>query len=484
MLLSSLNSKKGGGMNNKYYRKGVCLLCDNQAKSGEHVFPAALGGRRTNNKLYCHYHNQKLGFFVGVINRDFSLFNSLLDVRPDREDTRKPSVQQGINGYKYRLKRECVSDIPPSLSESNDLKIGEKFTLSFSNLEHFQSWKSEQEKSGYRIDVIEKSEVRKVLHTSPTSAHVSFDEMTLHSISYLALNAIVNYCQDAISFVDYSNVIPVLLSPDSNSPVAEWDGRKYEDVAGKKEYEFGHTFIFIISAKEKTAKVWVSLFATFNFMVHIGGVEINKDYLKRLDIDPLCNSAPNDLKISNMKSGLYDSIYNTKSVFDVREDYNGRIGELIDRMQKYNLTKEVEVFIDGLGVVDNAREYICEFVCEQLQVIYYNLHKADRAFFKIALPEIMLRFNDFLSSESKLFDTFMVSDEKSYLGISEGTFDLLMKAKGKFEEGIAEIVGKGFDKQGAVEEVVLFLSPSSNHNKKFLIDIIFSQWESKVFRKK
>ncbi|WP_129557098.1 hypothetical protein [Klebsiella variicola] len=471
-------------MNKKYYRKGVCLLCDNPANSGEHVFPAALGGRRTNNKLYCHYHNQKLGFFVGVINGNFSLFNSLLDVRPDREETRKPSIQQGVNGYRYRLKRESVSDIPPSLSEFNDLKVGEKFTLSFSSVEHFQAWKSEQEKSGYRIEVIEKSEVRRVLHTSPISAHVSFDEMTLHSISYLALNAIVNYCQDVISSIDYSNVIPVLLSPDSNSPVAEWDGRKYEDVAGEKEYEFGHTFLFIISAKKKTAKVWVSLFSTFNFMVHIGGVEINKDYFKRLDIDPLCHSAPNDLRISNLKSGLHDCIYNTKNIFDVREDCNRRIEELIDCIQKYNLTKEVEVFVDGLGVVDNASEYICEFVSEQLQVVYYNLHNADRVFFKIVLPQIILQFNGFLSSESKRFDTFMVPDEKSYLGISEETCDLLMKVKGKFEEGIAEIVDKSLDKKGVVEEVVLFLSPEVNLNKKFLIDIISSQWKSTAFGKK
>ncbi|HCB3444149.1 TPA: hypothetical protein MYV42_004954 [Klebsiella pneumoniae] len=96
----------------------------------------------------------------------------------------------------------------------------------------------------------------------------------------------------------------------------------------------------------------------------------------------------------------------------------------------------------------------------------------------------MLQFNGFLSSESKRFDTFMVSDEKSYLGISEGTCDLLMKVKGKFEEGIAEIIEKGLDKKDVVEEVVLFLSPESNWNKKFLIDIISSQWAATAFGKK
>jgi hypothetical protein len=31
----------------------TCIICGGRAGSGEHVFPAVLGGRRINNGIYC-----------------------------------------------------------------------------------------------------------------------------------------------------------------------------------------------------------------------------------------------------------------------------------------------------------------------------------------------------------------------------------------------------------------------------------------------
>ena len=35
-----------------------CIICGNCAGSREHLFPAALGGRRICNSIYCNIHNQ------------------------------------------------------------------------------------------------------------------------------------------------------------------------------------------------------------------------------------------------------------------------------------------------------------------------------------------------------------------------------------------------------------------------------------------
>ncbi|HCS41387.1 MAG TPA: hypothetical protein DIW52_00960, partial [Pseudomonas sp.] len=68
----------------------TCIICGEQAKSAEHIFPAALGGRRTNRGIYCADHNRQFGRLVTRLQRQLAMMNAALEIRPDREDKPKP----------------------------------------------------------------------------------------------------------------------------------------------------------------------------------------------------------------------------------------------------------------------------------------------------------------------------------------------------------------------------------------------------------
>lgn len=68
----------------------TCIICGKRAGSGEHVFPAVLGGRRVNNGIYCHAHNQGFSPLAAIIGGQLKPINALLAVRPDHKDKAEP----------------------------------------------------------------------------------------------------------------------------------------------------------------------------------------------------------------------------------------------------------------------------------------------------------------------------------------------------------------------------------------------------------
>jgi hypothetical protein len=64
----------------------TCIICGGSTGSREHIFPAALGGRRTNKGIYCGAHNNGYSDLAGIISSQLAIFNSLLGVIGDHAD--------------------------------------------------------------------------------------------------------------------------------------------------------------------------------------------------------------------------------------------------------------------------------------------------------------------------------------------------------------------------------------------------------------
>jgi hypothetical protein len=60
-----------------------CVICGKPAGSKEHVFPAALGGRRTNKGIYCGTHNNGYSPLAAALSAQLKAINALLGVRGD-----------------------------------------------------------------------------------------------------------------------------------------------------------------------------------------------------------------------------------------------------------------------------------------------------------------------------------------------------------------------------------------------------------------
>lgn len=63
----------------------TCIICAEPAGSREHLFPAALGGRRVNKRIYCAHHNHALADGAGVLAEQLRTINAILMVESDRD---------------------------------------------------------------------------------------------------------------------------------------------------------------------------------------------------------------------------------------------------------------------------------------------------------------------------------------------------------------------------------------------------------------
>jgi hypothetical protein len=69
----------------------TCIICNGHAGSGEHVFPAAFGGRRTNRRIYCETHNNAFGRHVATLLNALDIVNAIIGVIPDRQKEIRPA---------------------------------------------------------------------------------------------------------------------------------------------------------------------------------------------------------------------------------------------------------------------------------------------------------------------------------------------------------------------------------------------------------
>ena len=82
----------------------TCIICGGPAGSGEHVFPASLGGRRTNKGIYCKKHDNGYGSLVGGLAEQMAFFNSRLGVILDHSKEVKSIITTDEHsGQKVRL---------------------------------------------------------------------------------------------------------------------------------------------------------------------------------------------------------------------------------------------------------------------------------------------------------------------------------------------------------------------------------------------
>ena len=70
------------------------IVCGQAAGSGEHVFPAALGGRRINKNIYCTTHDNSYSSLVADLANQVDVLNAQLGVVPDHSNDVKSVIAQ------------------------------------------------------------------------------------------------------------------------------------------------------------------------------------------------------------------------------------------------------------------------------------------------------------------------------------------------------------------------------------------------------
>ena len=105
----------------------TCIIGGGNTGSREHIFPAALGGRRTNKGIYCGNHNNAFSGLAGSLSGQLKIINSLLGVRSDHSDKAHTLSFTAPNGQNWKITSSGVAkDGPPSISNET---LNMQFTL-------------------------------------------------------------------------------------------------------------------------------------------------------------------------------------------------------------------------------------------------------------------------------------------------------------------------------------------------------------------
>lgn len=225
-----------------------CIICNKVAGSREHVFPAALGGRRTNKQIYCGPHNNGFGPLASIIAQQLKPINALLAVRPDRADKAEPFIYETETGERLRLFAGSVqrTDIDPEFSGAMRIQ------LSLGGTEG------------------------------------------LRAIAYIALTFFAHHFQDFARLDQLAPVKNFVLGAELND-FAWWESAERAGKLPANPFKFGHTIQLITDGETQQAAAIVSLFQALTFGVALGTLVGMPSKTVTVFIDPHADHPPDDI---------------------------------------------------------------------------------------------------------------------------------------------------------------------------------------------
>lgn len=313
----------------------TCIICGERAGSREHIFPAALGGRRTNKGIYCEKHNKFFSPLAFAISKQLKLFNSLIEVRPDHSD-----------------------DVPPFYYEATS---GKKFVIKNGNVELVGDYWSEHHKSN----------------------HATFEfggPIALRAIGYIAVTFFAHHFQEYIRGDEFNEIKNFILGNADNNFVW-WERLQLLNDLPKNDFEFGHTIAIVTDGSSGNIFLLISLFNSLNFMVKIGNKTGIHDKTVLIFINPKEENAKLSVMVSEYDYMLLEiekpEPLQAHLMLMVSDDVvcDG-IKDLLLRIERNKFREEIEPYLVKINDINqnkNREQILFNFqdlVCSQTQRIY------------------------------------------------------------------------------------------------------------------
>lgn len=296
----------------------TCIICRGYAGSGEHVFPAALGGRRTNKGIYCKTHDNGYGILVGELAEQMALFNSRLGVIPDHgKEVKSVITTDEQSGQKVRLSVKGSDFVEPRVISESPLPNGKHAQMAFPDEEAIKKWIEEQKAAGMDVAILGKGQKQNyfldtnyfslkfggtyglaaVAYVAQTFLAQAFPDVARSS----ALDDFKKYTQDQA--VKAKNKEGVISDLQTDAPVW-WS---FDQPADERPnvFDFGHRVTVGIDSSDGLIYGRISFFSTLHFAMIFGNTTesiITKTVT--IDIDPLAEHPPNDIKKSEQPMAI------------------------------------------------------------------------------------------------------------------------------------------------------------------------------------
>jgi hypothetical protein len=139
----------------------TCIICGGPTGSREHIFPAALGGRRTNKGIYCADHNNEYAGLAGIISGQLALFNAHIGVVGDHaSETKLATMTDVASGREMELTNSQTRFKGPQIISQET--VGKTKTIvaemSFNSTKEAEEWVLEQKAKGFDVQLADQGQ--------------------------------------------------------------------------------------------------------------------------------------------------------------------------------------------------------------------------------------------------------------------------------------------------------------------------------------
>jgi hypothetical protein len=271
-----------------------CIICGEPAGSREHIFPAALGGRRTNKGIYCGTHNGGYSPLALVLSTQLKEINALLGVRGDHADEpHETTLVDEASGRKITLSQAKAEFANPEIALAPVNPGATQFTGRFSSEKQLQDWLQAQRAEGNDVKVTSKPSWREY---HPSGGRIDLrlgGAEGLRAIGYVAQTFLAHNFPAVARSPEMADFKNYTLGK-ADAEFVWWDF-EFPATLPPNHFKFGHRILIGLDPLSKVAYGRISLFSTLHFAVLFGQYSGNDASTVITDIDPLADHPPNDI---------------------------------------------------------------------------------------------------------------------------------------------------------------------------------------------
>jgi hypothetical protein len=411
-----------------------CIICGKRAGSREHIFPAALGGRRTNKGIYCGKHNNDFSPLAGILSEQLRSLNALLAIRPDRVAAPTTFVVDAADGASFVLSGDGIELAKPHTLKDTVVGTSREIAISFSSQEQVDEWLAAQRSVGNDVRVSARREGTGYF-VQPLKFELRLGGPEgLRAVGYLMLTFFAHHFPAEARQQGLSEFKKFTQNLDDQKLVWWVDPDRKDDLQ-PNPFAFGHTVELGVSASTGEAFARVSLFSALNFEARLGAVEADSDRTVTVHIDPQAQHPPQDIIEFKLDSLAFD-VPKPTGAFDLWEAIRtGRaqksLQQLFNKIERWQLEQVVSRMLDELTSLrdldENELNRGVRAIVEREGQRLLNLitHAAVRLRTSFEAESTTKRFVPY-------FTELMVPDATNVSKLSSAASEVLEEVKAKF----------------------------------------------------
>lgn len=282
----------------------TCIICGGPTGSREHLFPAALGGRRTNKGIYCSAHNNAYAGLAGIISTQLAVFNAQLGIVGDHSSVPTSVTLTDVNsGQEIEMSSSQLRFKHPQIRSERTEEGKTIVEMAFSSRKEAEEWAAEQKEKGINVEFIDKGrKSRYHLGTAHKQISLGHTEEGLRSIAYIAQTFFAHSFPEQAR----SSEMRIIKDYTLNNTAADliwWDFDPPNDLPENK-FPFGHRVIVGTDSEHNTAYARISFFSALNFSIILADLPVEVSKAVVTDIDPLAKAPPKDIHTSALNTSL------------------------------------------------------------------------------------------------------------------------------------------------------------------------------------